>query len=254
VTTLTHQLDRTIVIGAPPATVFRYFTDSGRWAAWWGEGSTIDAKPGGRVFVRYPGGVEATGEVIEITPPSRIVFSYGYASGKPIAPGASLVTIRLEPAARGTRLHLVHQFAEAAVRDEHVQGWRYQLSVFANRVSDDVHRDPGGLVDAWFTAWNEPGEEARAASLAAIAADEVRLRDRFSCVDGTRELTLHIGASQRFMPGFRLQRDGDARQCQGTVLADWTAFGPDGQPRRHGTNVFTLDPDGKIASVVGFWN
>jgi uncharacterized protein YndB with AHSA1/START domain len=253
VTTLAHQLDRTIVIDAPPAAVFRYFTDSARWAAWWGQGSTIDAKPGGRVFVRYPDGTEAAGEVVEVTAPSRIVFTYGYVKGLPVAPGGSLVTIRLEPAARGTRLHLAHQFADAAVRDEHVQGWRYQLSVFANVVADELHRDPGGLVDAWFTAWAETDETARTASLAKIATDGVRLRDRFSSVEGTRELSLHIGASQRFMPGFRLQRDGDARHCQGTVLADWTAFGPDGQPRGRGTNVFTIDPDGRIDSVTGFW-
>ena len=252
-TTLTQQLDRTIVIGAPPAAVFRYFTDSSRWAAWWGEGSTIDARPGGRVLVRYPGGVEAAGEVVEVSAPSRIVFSYGYVSGKPIPPGSSLVTIRLEPAGRGTRLHLVHQFADAAVRDEHVQGWRYQLSVFANVVANEIHTDPAALVDAWFAAWNETDEAARAAGLGAIATDGVRLRDRFSCVEGTRELTLHIGASQRFMPGFRLQRDGGVHQCQGTVLADWTAIGPDGQPRARGTNVFTLDPDGRIESVTGFW-
>jgi uncharacterized protein YndB with AHSA1/START domain len=253
VTTLTHQLDRTIVIGAPPATVFRYFTDAARWAAWWGEGSIIDPRPGGRVLVRYPGGVEAAGEVVEVSPPSRIVFSYGYTSGKPIAAGTSIVTIRLEPAARGTRLHLVHQFADAAVRDEHVQGWRYQLSVFANVVANELHHDPARLVDAWFVAWNEPDEDVRAAHLAAIATDTVALRDRFSCVEGARELTLHIGAAQRFMPGFRLRRDGDARHCQGTVLADWTAYGPDEQPRAQGTNVFTLDPEGRIASVTGFW-
>jgi hypothetical protein len=41
-----------------------------------------------------------------------------------IAPGASLVTLRLEPDAAGTRLHLVHEFADAPTRDQHVQGWR----------------------------------------------------------------------------------------------------------------------------------
>src|SRR5262249_5445683 len=46
-TELTHSLNRTVVIRAMPETVFRYFTDSARWAAWWGHGSTIDARPGG---------------------------------------------------------------------------------------------------------------------------------------------------------------------------------------------------------------
>jgi uncharacterized protein YndB with AHSA1/START domain len=253
VNALVHQLDRTIVIEAPQATVFKYFTDPVRWASWWGAGSTIDARPGGRVLIRYPDGTEATGEVVELTPPSQIVFTYGYVKGTPVAPGGSRVTIHLEPASRGTRLHLVHQFADAAVRDEHVQGWRYQLSLFANVVSDEVHRDTGTLVDAWFAAWAEPDATMRADSLSAIASAEVRMHDRFSCVEGTGELTQHITAAQRFMPGMRMQRQGDARHCQGTVLVDWAAVGPDGQPRGRGTNVFMLGPDGRIESVTGFW-
>jgi uncharacterized protein YndB with AHSA1/START domain len=253
--TLTHRLDRTIVIGAPQAAVFKYFTDSARWAAWWGAGSTIDPRPGGRVFVKHPGGTESSGEVIDITPPSRIVFTYGFNSGKPIGPGESLVTIDLEPADAGTRLRLSHAFAEDAVaaRDEHVQGWRYQLSLFANVVANEIHGKTAGLVDGWFDAWNETDAAARASKFGAIAASGVRLRDRFSCIEGAGELTLHVGAAQRFMPGFRLQRAGDPRHCQGVVLADWTAAGPDGQVRAQGTNVFTLGPDGRIEGVTGFW-
>ena len=56
---LPHRLDRTVTIGAAPETVFRFFTDSKRWAAWWGAGSSIDATPGGAMVIRYPNGVEA---------------------------------------------------------------------------------------------------------------------------------------------------------------------------------------------------
>jgi uncharacterized protein YndB with AHSA1/START domain len=254
VTVLPHRLDRTIVIGAPQAAVFKYFTDTARWAAWWGAGSTIDPRPGGRVFVRYPTGDEAAGEVLEIDAPSRIVFSYGFVKGTPVPPGGSRVTIRLEPAPRGTRLHLLHEFAEEAVRDEHVQGWRYQLSLFANVVATDVHGDVNALVDAWFSMWSDNNETSRSATLASRATSEVRMRDRFSCVEGTDELTAHIAAAQRFMPGLRLQREGNARHCQGMVLADWMAVGPDSQPRGRGTNVFTLTAEGKIDSVTGFWS
>src|SRR4051812_34560192 len=136
--TLPQALERTVTIGAPPATVFRYFTDDARWAAWWGAGSTIEARPGGRVYIKYPGGVEVSGEVLEIQPPDRLVFTYGFNSGTPIPPGASRVTIELSPTAEGTRLTLAHAFADEAVRDHHIQGWRYQLSVFANVVADEV--------------------------------------------------------------------------------------------------------------------
>ncbi len=252
-TVLAHQLERTILIEAPQSAVFRYFTDSERWAAWWGAGSTIDARPGGRVYVRHPGGVEATGEVVEIDAPSRIIFTYGFASGTPVPPGGSRVTIRLESASRGTRLHLLHEFTETAARDEHVQGWRYQLSVFANIVANELYGDGGTIADAWFAAWNTRDHTARVNALAAIAAPAVRMRDRFSCVDGIDELAVHIGAAHRFMPGLRLQREGTTRHCQGTVLADWTAQGTDGQPRGRGTNVFVLGPDGKLESVTGLW-
>jgi uncharacterized protein YndB with AHSA1/START domain len=251
---LPHSLDRTILIAAPQEVVFGFFTDDRKWSAWWGAGSTIDARPGGRVLIRYPGGVEAAGEVVEANAPDRLVFTYGYVSGTPFPAGESRVSIDLEPVATGTRLHLRHDFAEAAVRNHHVQGWRYQLSVFANIVADEIHRHADRSVDAWFAAWAEKDDEARIRALSEIGAPDVHLRDRYSCVEGLEELALHIGAAQRFMPGMRLERSGNIRHCQGTVLADWNAVGSDGQARGSGTNVFALGPDGRIRSVTGFWS
>lgn len=253
-TATTHRLERMIVIDAPPATVFRYFIDSDRWAAWWGQGSTIDARPGGRVFVRYPNGAEASGKVVEVEPPSRITFTYGYLKGAP-GPGESLVTITLDRAGSGgTRLRLTHDFADVADRDHHVQGWRYQLSVFANVVANEVHADPAARVDAWFALWSESNGDAIDRALEGIASPEIRVRDRFSCLSGAHDLSEHIRASQRFMPGVRLQRDGRVEHCQGAVLANWIATGADGKERGRGTNVFMLDADGRIASVTGFWS
>ena len=83
-TGLDFVLDRSVTIVARRETVFRYFTDSERFAAWWGPGSTIEPRPGGAVHIRFPNAIEAGGEVVEIAPPRRIVFSYGFASGQPI--------------------------------------------------------------------------------------------------------------------------------------------------------------------------
>jgi uncharacterized protein YndB with AHSA1/START domain len=236
-----------------PEIVFRYFTDTARWAAWWGAGSAIDARPGGRALIRYPDGTEALGEVIEVTPPRRFVFTYGFASGQPIPAGASRVTIDLLADPAGTRLTLRHELDNAAVRDEHVQGWRYQLSVFANVVANEAYAHAGDAADRWFAAWAIVDETERRGVLAAIAATAVQFRDRVSNVDGLDDLIPHIGAAQRFMPGITLRRDGDIRQCQGTVLTAWIAAAGDGQPRGTGTNVFQFGPDGKILSVTGFW-
>lgn len=250
---LPHRLDRTVVIEAPREIVFRFFTDEKRWAAWWGAGSTIDSKPGGKLRIRYPEGTEVLGEVLEVKPPDRIVFTYGYASGQMIPPGGSLVTIRLEPDPRGTRLEFRHDFAEAAVRDQHVQGWRYQLSLFSNIVTSDLHGNAATTVDEWFATWLEQDGEARRERLSAIATSHVRFRDRFSLIDGLDELNAQIGAVQRFMPGLRMERRGEVRQCQGLVLAEWVALSTDNQERGRGTNVFGFGPDKKIEAVTGFW-
>ncbi len=250
---LPHTLDRSVFILAKPDTVFAFFQDNARWASWWGAGSTIDPRPGGKVYVRHPGNVEASGEIVEISAPDRIVFTYRYAPGNPVGPGESLVTIQLAREAAGTRLTLTHELADAAARDQHIQGWRFQLSVFANLVANELHADAGERADAWFAAWAEPDDAKRKAAFDAIAAPAVRFGDRYSMLEGTDEVALHAGAAQKFMPGMTMQREGPVRHCLGTALAEWTVPGPDGVAKARGTNVFTFGADGKITSVTGMW-
>ena len=250
---LPYQLDRVITIAAPRETVFSFFTDNARWAAWWGKGSTIDARAGGRVHIVHPGNVEVSGEVVALSPPDSITFTYGYGAGGPIPPGGSLVTIRLEPHSEGTRLHLTHTFSDIAQRDHHVQGWRFQLSLFSNAVLNLLHGRAEATVDAWFGLWSEPDADARTRTLARIASPDVHFHDRFSALEGAEEVDAHVTAAQRFIPGLSLRRRGSVRHCQGVVLADWDAIGSDGGSRGAGTNVFHLGADGRIASATGFW-
>jgi uncharacterized protein YndB with AHSA1/START domain len=251
---LAHRLDRTIVINAPREAVFRYFTDSAHWANFWGAGSTVDSRAGGKVYIRYPEGTEVAGEVVDVHPPERIVFTYGYVSGTPIPPGGSRVTIQLAAEHGATRLTLTHELADAARRDEHVQGWRYQLSLFSNVVADEVNSGASLAIDAWFDAWAEPDPTVREPMLRRIADGEVRFHDRYSNISGLAELLPHIVAAQHFMPGLRMRRSGGVRHCQGTVLADFAVVGPDGAERGRGTTVFGFGPAGRIETATGFMN
>ena len=182
-----------------------------------------------------------------------IVFSYGYASGEPVAVGESVVSITLSEDPEGTRLHLRHGFADAAARDLHVQGWRYQLSIFANVVSSEVNAAAVDRIDAWFAAWSEPDAERRNSQLDLHVAPSISFRDRFSLIDGIEDLRPHLAAVHRFMPGMRLERRGPVHHCQGTALTEWVATGAEGDERGRGTNIFTLDAEGRIAGVVGLW-
>ena len=250
---LPYRLDRTILIRASRDTVFAFFTDSERWASWWGAGSHIEGRPGGRMLIRHPNAVEASGEVLEVLAPERIVFTYGYESGPASPPGSSRVTIVLEACEQGTRLHLTHEFADGKARDEHEQGWRYQLAVFANVVTDLAHAGAMDTIDRWFAAWSEPDKGTRDRAVEGVTTLHVRVQDRYSLLDGRDDVLKHLDAIQRFMPGLTLQRDGVARHCQGTMLADWIARRKDGEEQGRGSNVFELDGSGQIVSVVGFW-
>ena len=250
---LPFRYQRTILIRARPATVFRYFTDSTRFANWWGPGSTIDPRPGGRVHIVYPGGVTAGGEMVTIEPERRIVFTYGY-DQKPndtsvlIERGGSRVTITLAPHAEGTSLTIAHEVAEERLRDEHAAGWCFQLSLFANIAAREEHADVAATIDGFFEAWSETDPRQRDGLLAAVATQDICFRDAYATITGRDELLEHIVAVQRHMPDVTLKREGVPQQVQGVALVRWTAG------KASGTNVVRLAADGRIADVVGFWN
>jgi uncharacterized protein YndB with AHSA1/START domain len=251
---LEFALDRTVLICAQRSTVFRYFTDSKRFATWWGEGSTIDPRPGGNVRIVYPGGSVASGEVVEITEPSRIVFTYGYEdASRPIEPGGSRVTITLEDREAGTLVTLKHEVADAKTRDMHVPGWRYQLAVFANVASREQLASATATIDRYFHAWAVKDGATRSEILRETATSGVLFRDAFGATDGQGELDAHIAASQMHMPGVVLARDGEPRLCQGTAVVAWVARGADGATRARGQNVVDFAPDGRIKRVIGLW-
>ena len=96
-------------IAASPRTVFAFFTDIERWTAWQGVGGKVDARPGGALRVIMPDAAAASGHFIEVVPPRRIVFTWGWEGNSiPSPAGSSIVTIELEPADSGTMVRLTH--------------------------------------------------------------------------------------------------------------------------------------------------
>ena len=245
------SLEHTVEIRARRATVFRYFTDPARFARWWGAGSSIDPVVGGAISIRYPDGTTASGKVIELAPDERIAFTYGY--DKPdaaIPPGGSLVTLELSELDTGTRVHLQHDVTDAKTRDEHVQGWRYMLALFANAAGADALAHAGDAIAVWFSAWNESNATRRRGLLAPIVSPEVDFRDATGCAAGLDQLLGHIAACQLFMPGLRLEPRGKVRAAHGSAVIDWAAM-KEGAVALTGTNIVRFAPDGMITEVIG---
>jgi uncharacterized protein YndB with AHSA1/START domain len=128
-------------IAASPPTVFAFFTDSERWAAWQGVGGTVDARFGGQLRVIMPDAAAASGQFIEVVPPRRIVFTWGWEGNEiPVPPRSSTVMIELEPADNGTLLRLTHSGLPADVGELHRKGWERYLDRLARRATGN---DPG---------------------------------------------------------------------------------------------------------------
>jgi uncharacterized protein YndB with AHSA1/START domain len=251
---LPYSVDRSILIEADRETVFGFFTDSARWATWWGAGSTVDPRPGGALRVRHSNGFVSEGEVLEVHAPDRFIFTFSLQHTSPVPPEDSRVTLQLEQKPAGTLVRVTHEGADAAVRDLLAQGWRFHFSMFANAIANLVNAGAPELADAWFAQWNEPDAATREAALRRIASADVKFRDRYSRLDGLEDLVAHISASHRFMPGISLKRQGDVRHCQGTVLVDWLAGSADGKVRISGTSVLLLGPGARIESVTSVTN
>ena len=118
---------------ASPERVFKAWTNKNGFVSWYGpEGFTVtfcemDVRVGGawRACIKSPQGDEywMQGKYIEITNPSRIVFTYEDGSGKPIM-GETIVTISFKKI--GNKTEMVFRqtnFPTVELRDSHYGGW-----------------------------------------------------------------------------------------------------------------------------------
>jgi uncharacterized protein YndB with AHSA1/START domain len=130
------EVCREIEIAARPETVWELLVDPDKAVRWWGQAVRIDARPGGKLRIEVSPGAIASGEVLEVDPPRRLVYTWGWevGGGGPdlVPPGSSTVEIELVPSGTGTTLRLVH----SGLPDEdslasHSAGWDHYLGRLA---------------------------------------------------------------------------------------------------------------------------
>jgi uncharacterized protein YndB with AHSA1/START domain len=126
-TNVMNQVDVSIRIEAEPAVVFEFFTDPEKMIRWKGIAAKLDPRPGGIYHVDV-GGNAAVGEFLEVVPPERVVFTWGWEGNDGLPPGSTRVEITLTPDGDGTVVRLVHTDlpTEQSAR-QHGQGWTHYL-------------------------------------------------------------------------------------------------------------------------------
>jgi uncharacterized protein YndB with AHSA1/START domain len=134
-------LEVTVHIAAQPETVFPYFTDPARYVRWMGIHATLEPVPGGAYRVSVSDGVEASGVFLEVDPPHRLVFTWGWTDDQAVGPGTTRVVVTLEAEDGGTRVVLRHHdLPDGPQRDHHRTGWEMYLGRLAVLVPGG---DPG---------------------------------------------------------------------------------------------------------------
>jgi uncharacterized protein YndB with AHSA1/START domain len=130
-----------LVLPRPREQVFAFFTDPGRLVRWLGLGAELEPVPGGRFRFEVQPGQYGEGEYVEVAPPSRVAFTWGWTDPAwHLPPGASLVEVELTEVPGGTRLRLVHHRLPGDLRALHDEGWATFLARLAAVAGD---RDPG---------------------------------------------------------------------------------------------------------------
>lgn len=117
-------LEVSIHIAAQPATVFGYFTDPARYVQWMGRTATLQPVPGGLYRINMRDGAEAVGKFVEIDPPRKLVFTWGWTHQPTIPPGSTRVVVTLTPEGDGTFVVLRHYGLPDEQQDDgHRKGW-----------------------------------------------------------------------------------------------------------------------------------
>lgn len=140
---------RELEIAARPETIWEFLVDPEKVIRWLGTAATIDPTPGGEYSVTVLPHAVARGQFVELDPPNRLVYTFGWEGTDPVAtavpPGSTTVEIQLTPIdERTTRLRFEHRgLPDEETVGKHAHGWEHYLDRLGALLSgDDPGRDP----------------------------------------------------------------------------------------------------------------
>lgn len=143
-------VEREVLIDASPEVVWEFFVDPDKQIQWMGRSAELDPRPGGTYRVDINGRDVARGTYLELEPPRRVVFSWGWeGDGGSVGPGESTVEVTLEARDQSTLVRLVHRdLPGEKSRGSHGRGWDHYLPRLASAAAGDhPGADPWGGSD-----------------------------------------------------------------------------------------------------------
>ena len=143
-TTERIAVTRELAIDASPETVWEFLVDPEKIIRWKGLSASLDPRDGGAYRCEVLPGHVALGEVVEIDPPRRLVYTWGWEGDPDVPPGSTTVEYVLEPQGAGTLLRFAHRDLPSKEKAEsHSVGWdNYLPRLAVAAAGGDPGRDP----------------------------------------------------------------------------------------------------------------
>lgn len=129
-------------LAAPVDDVWQLVSTAAGLERWLATSAAIDLRPGGSIRWSHDDGAVVAGEVRDVEPPTRLVFTYGWETGRfDVAPGSTLVSITLRPIDdTSTQIEIEHDGLVDEYVDAHTIGWTH----FVERLADAAAVAGGG--------------------------------------------------------------------------------------------------------------
>jgi uncharacterized protein YndB with AHSA1/START domain len=129
-----NQIERTVDIEHPPASVWAALTTAEGLGTWFGNTATIDLRPGGAAQMTWTSGEKASMRIERVEEPVVFAFTWGINGLPDDDPRRTYVEFTLSPTDNGTRLTVVEsgfaQLPDDAYRkafDGNTEGWASEL-------------------------------------------------------------------------------------------------------------------------------
>ncbi len=125
-------IEKSVLVPLNAEETFALLTEPERLRRWQAVTARLDLRAGGAFRWTVVPGASASGTYVEVDPGRRLVFTFGWedGGGEP-PPGASTVTVTLEPEQGGTRVRLTHEGLTEEQEEAHSHGWEHFMERLA---------------------------------------------------------------------------------------------------------------------------
>jgi SnoaL-like domain len=110
------------------------------------------------------------------------------------------------------------------------------------------------IATRYLDAWNETDAGVLCKALAQVFAENARFVDPLADVTGLPALEQLVAGAQERFAGMRFSLHGSVDAHHDTARFQWALGRPGADPLVIGFDVITVNPDGRIRTVTGFFD